>query len=237
MFAMPIGMMGHNAGGGGGGISYVNGAEMLSTSTNTTSYTSGNYTPSSTSNMLVLCIHGFSDLASSSPVVSSITYGGGDISTYQEILVASTSNRPWSAIYVFQAPNTSASAVVITMAANQRAMAISMMEFSGVDLVSPVTSTADSEANSTSASVSFTTSNNDAYLAGGLSLESGNRGPFTPTSPAVEVTDGSTGTTNFNDICFTALYRATGAAGSYAMETSWVASDDYKMSAVELKPA
>jgi len=207
--------------------SLVNSANVLSSTTNTTSYTSSNYTPASTGNVLVISLMGYNDLSSGSSSISTITLGGVDISgDIQATQNSSLSGqRGWSRVYVLVAPSTSAQAVAVTTGNTLRALAIDITEWSGIDTTTPVASTAtDNGATDTTAVLSFTVAGAGNVLVGSTSVDGGAKGPFTPNSGTTEVTAGQTGGTSFNDNSYSTYYKIAASSGADTIGTTFSSS-------------
>jgi hypothetical protein len=220
-------------------IVFVNAAVVINNTVNgQTSYTGSAYTPANAGNIIVVQIHGFSDSNADTPQVSSLMWGATDVLASVRTRSITTATRPWSSTAVFIAGTTSPTVLTLNLDIIQRAMAVTIMEFSGVDAGSPVVSVANiaSGSNATTQSLAFTTTVADAVIAGGFAIQS-TSGGFTPGGSAVEVSDGETGTTSFSDVSFTGMYLPTTTVGSYSLSTSWVNTNHSSGSAVELRPA
>lgn len=220
--------------------SLINSATVLSSTTNTTSYTSSNYTPASTGNVLVICLMGYNELASVSSTITTITLGGVDIAANLAVTQNSalSGQRGWVRKYVLAAPSTSAQAVAVTTGNTLRALAISIQEWDGINTSSPVASTAtDNGAADTTVALSFTVATTGNVLVGCTSVDGGAKGPFTPDSGTTELVDSQTGATGFNDCTYSGYYKITTGTGADSIGTTYTTSSYHSSCAVELAVA
>lgn len=217
-------------------IVFVNGNNVLASSANNVSgspYTSSSYTPSSDSNVIVIFVQGYNSLGSATASISSITWGGVSIAANEEAFQNATT-RAWSAVFVVPNPGTTAKTVQVAISVDQRAMQIDILEFSGVNSIAPVVSTAKVGGTATTDTLDFTVATSGNAIVGSFSVDGGAEVPFTPDSGTIEVTDQATGGTNFNDNSVSSMYKITATSGTQSIGTTWVSSAAFSATGVEL---
>lgn len=218
-------------------IARVDAQEVLNTSANQDTYTSSNYTPASDSNVLVIWYHCYLSSGGDDEANCDLLWNGNILTP--EFRVRSSS-RAWLACCVVTSPGTSAAQAEVQydtgLTNGGRAQCITIIEYSGVDTTNPVTATDTDAQDGTSMTLTIVTSDDGAMMVAGWSVES-DETPFTASDGATELLEGATGSSGFNDVCYTVVEESVASAGSNTVGTSWATTESAAGGAVELKPA
>lgn len=218
-------------------VAFIKGSGVLASSSNLTGtpYNSSSFTPASTNNVLVILVRGLMT-DGENPALSSITFGGVDISS-NLVAGATTTTRVRAINYSFVVPvtSTSAQAVAVAFVGQCRGVEITIMEFSGVDSASPIVSAFSGDGVGSSTGIDFLSLSPGNMIIGSLVTRGGTNAPFTVGNGATIVSNRATGTSGSSDSSAVAFYRPMVALDAVYFDISWPSSADYGYGGLELR--
>lgn len=218
-------------------VSLVQSVQMLNSTASATTYSGGSVTTSG--GLAIAYISGESDAAGATPSISSLTLGGNAM-TVQGAIVTTAGGRAWAAIAILNNASVSGANISITTTAIQRAMAITVAEWTGHDTTTPIAQDFGGGGSSlTSLTASSALINAGGVYTGALSVDSGtaNTSIVANATETVFATSGRTGTSAFSDCSWQSGYEAHATTGTYSFGFNWTGSNFATLKVVEIKAA
>lgn len=220
-------------------VSLVQSVQMLNSTASATTYT-GAPTITTSGGLAIAYISGESDTAGATPSISSLTLGGVSM-TLQGAIPTTAGGRAWSAIAILNNASVSAGVISITTTVVQRAMAITVAEWTGHDTTTPVAQDFGNGggSGSTSLTASAALTNAGGVYTGVVTVDSGtpNASIVANATETVFGTSGRTGSSAFSDNSWQGGYEPHPTTGTYSFGFSWTGGNYSTLKVVEIKAA
>ena len=166
--------------------------------------------------------------------VASVTYGGASL--VKAIASAATGSNGVRAEHWFLvAPNVGTANVIVTYDSSVIADGITAVNFLGVSQTAPIGAATSANATSGNPTTNVTTLQADSIVYGVTADFGGDTDPFSPGSGITEITDTATGTDTSSDIGLWGGYRPAATVGPYTLNTTPAVSDDWAITAIEIR--
>ncbi len=217
-------------------VQVVDGGSSSSTASDYT-FASAITIGSGSDKLAVVAIHGYKNSAGDTQTITSVTLGG--VAMTQQVFQTNTNSKNFFAIYTLVNPTAGSKDVQVITGASNRAMAVTVAEYTGADQTNPITSSDFDIFTGSSASattLNLTTSNANTIMFAASSVDTGTY-THTVTGDTTERVDGVTGGTGSSDCSYCTSTGVIAAAGAASATHTWGTNDQWAAAAIEIKAA